>query len=879
MDSRVDLPAYRKSCRQLRNLIPMKQGGATRRPGTQFIANGKAVAGTPVVSRDEKFQYSPGTTFNLEFCHLGIRFFSNGVQVQAPSPPAWVSGTSYAWGAFVTNGGNTYYAYAGPIINSTTVPGSDTANWVKQTAYEVPAPYSAANFTAPNYWTADVFVLQTKQINNVVYIVHPNFPIWKLTRYTDTNWTMQQVQFLTPALLDQNATDSTLQANALTGTGVGLTANAAVWNTGTYYTPGNAVLENGNIYNCLTIHTSGTFSTDLANGYWKLVTMFQSGHVGSYWQLAYNRPQSYVQYNLTANGTSGSLFLVGTWEVQTYGVWNANISIQASYDGGTTWQNITTLTSAADANYNISGEEISGGLYQMVITGWVTETSATIPRVVLTADNQFVYGLVEITAVADAYDATCTVIVPLYSTNPTIYWSEGAWSGVRGYPQALTVFQERVLYGYSMFQPQRIWGTQTNDIENFALLDQSQATYGMAFDLNAPGRGPIQWLNAQTDLMAGLAGAEWIITSGSPTAAITPTAVIAVEHSVNGSAPYLPGIVISNAAFYVQRKGTNFQQMLFSVFTNKYMSQDMQVLAQHLTAARVKQFDYQQQIQNQSLIWAVCGDGSLVSMTYAMDQEVFGWAKHSTGGGVNATDLFLSVQAIYGAPGQDDEIWVSVLRAGAMSCTIERIDPLDWQTANVGQPQLNQMCYADCSVAVTSPGSNVISGLSTLLAGRLACASIVPAAQTGAFAIQGLTISNTGTVTIPNYVPATGDVVTVGLPINWTLQPMRLDVDIRAGQIPAIKKAIQRLYLRLLNSIGGNWGTAQGEVIPLPAYPITQNSGNPPPFTPNVALDVEIDTAAFTQYEDDPQFFIEGSDPLPFTILGITVKYDIGGAT
>lgn len=944
MDSRTDLPGYRKAARLMRNLIPLKQGGTTRRPGTQFIANGK-LGGTPLVpasglSRMQKFQFAPGTSFMLEFCNRGIRFYANGAQVQATGVGAWASGTTYQAGSFVTNAGITYYLWNGTtgrnttLVNSTTAPGSDTNHWVQQSIYEVPSPYAADNFTIPNYWLADVFILQCKQINDVVYIVHPSFPVWKLTRFSNSNWNMVQVPFLTPPMLDQNATDTTLTAGAVTGTGVSLKANAPTWTSGNYYVPGNSVLFSqaagafglgvtyvitsvgttdftligaasntvgvqftatgpgtgsgtaSGLYNCLAPHTSGTFRTDYANGLWKFVLIFQTGHIGSTWQLAYNRPQSYIQGNVgTANFTSASMFLIGTWEFSTYGIWDGSYVVQASYDNGVTWQVVASgLVSQSSANFNISGVEIIGALYRFVYT-YVAGTVTVPPAyALLTADNQFVYGLVQITGVTDAYDATCTVVTTLYSTNPTEYWSEGAWSDVRGYPQAVTIFQERAWYAGTSFQPQRLWGSQTDDLENFARVDQSQPTYSLAFDLNAPERGPIQWLNAQTDLFAGLAGAEWVITSGSPTAAITPTAVIALEHSANGSAFGVPGSVVGNAVFYVQRRGINFQQMLFSVFTEKYMSQDLQVTSQHLTAAGIKQFDYQQNFQAQSVLWAVCADGTLASMNYAMDQEVFGWSRHTTGGLVNpggfnnGGDIFLSCQVIYGGQDEDDELWVSVIRTGSTTggsfyCTIERLNPVDWQTANGGQPQLNEAIYCDCSTAFVSPSSNSIGPVPLAL-----FKTNVPlvASINGNAAAVGLVVDPlSGHVTIPNYVPVTGDVVQLGLPIPWFLKPMRFDLDPRAGEIPGILKAVFKVYVKLLNSIGGNWANIQGKLVPLPTYPITTNSGQPPTFLPDVPVELSLDTGALMEYGKDPQFILQGTDPLPFTCLSMAIAYDI----
>ena len=87
LDNRIDLEGYRNALRQGRNVIVTKQGGATRRPGTVYIAQGKSPAsGGPGVSRLQKFQYAPGTAFILEFCDKGIRFYASGVQVQVSFP-------------------------------------------------------------------------------------------------------------------------------------------------------------------------------------------------------------------------------------------------------------------------------------------------------------------------------------------------------------------------------------------------------------------------------------------------------------------------------------------------------------------------------------------------------------------------------------------------------------------------------------------------------------------------------------------------------------------------------------------------------------------------------------------------------------------------
>ena len=152
------------------------------------------------------------------------------------------------------------------------------------------------------------------------------------------------------------------------------------------------------------------------------------------------------------------------------------------------------------------------------------------------------------------------------------------------------------------------------------------------------------------------------------------------------------------------------------------------------------------------------------------------------------------------------------------------------------------------------------------------------------YSVRGLSPIG-GNVTIPNYVPQAGDVVVIGLTINWAIQPMRLDIDPAVGPNPGIYKTVRKLVLRVLNSIGGQWACkgappVQGQlstVTDIKAYPITTNMGSPPPFTPNVPLDVQIDVGGLFGYSLDPAFAIQGYDPLPFTLLGISVQSDTGG--
>ena len=959
LDARVDQAKYKAAMRQCLNMISYKTGGLTRRPGTQFIAQAKLAnsAGHNYCVRLKDFTFSPATTFELEFGNNYVRFYSNGQQVtlQASSLPFWSNAQAWTQGTFVQWQGLVYYcivsvpaAMSPPPFN--TPPSLDPVHWSQQNILEQFTPYGADAGPTGSIYSTDVFRLMFCQINDVIYICHPNYPVYSLTRYSDVDWVMAQVNFNTPPLLDQNATDTQITASATTGNGISLTASAPAWVTANYYSIGNSVEVTGVIYNCVSAHvSSASFSNDLTAGLWVISTVFNANHVGSTWQLAYLRPSAYIEYDGTAasgfaNGTSGTIQALGAWEVHTYGVWSSDIAIQRSLDGGQTWDTVRSVTGRSDRNVDIQGTAVQLGIYRIVVSNSsaLVNAGATNPRVVFECVDAFLYGLVTITAVASATSATANVVTQLANTSATEYWSEAAWSNYRGFPQAVASFQQRIIYGSSGYEPQRIWGTVTNDIQNFALGDQTQATDSFAFDLNAPSRGPLQWLVGQTDLIVGFSGAEWIINSGSTAntgqssgAAITPTNINAVEHSSWGSANNVDPIIVGDAVLYTQRQATSIRQMMFSVYTAKYMSQDLTGLSDHLFSSGITQIAFMTRWRKQSIIWVTTTQGTLCGMTYELDQEVFGWHRHNTGygqvdGNGNAIipdNGFESVSVIDGKGIVDDEVWLVANRRinGVNTRFIERMNPVNWEeyftaAPTPPAPNLALAYYVDCGMTVLNPGSTTIVGLS-YLNGRY----VVGLADGNAF---GPTLVVGGAIQLPASIPATVGTVNVGLPIMYKGQPMRLDSDPREGVTQARTKQFADWFIRVWNSMGGylsngttqysNWvsGTtyAVGAMVmgPLtntafqcviatsgttdpfndpthwaPALTPSYQAPVPIPYTNDMSSpfavptlvtspkDIKLPAQLMPSPGHDPVIIVQGNDALPLTVLALMFKYEI----
>lgn len=878
LDARVDHPKYQQACRQLQNMISLKHGGCTRRPGTLFKAMAK-FQDTDVyeyAARLMSFQFSPSTSFMLEFGHQYVRFYSNQEQVVLSAAPAWVSGTAYKKGAFVEDPGdmdNIYYCRAD--VTSATQPHDDAVSWILQSIYEVPTPYNGRQLISPaGIYEIDVWRIVPCQINDVIYLVHPDYPPQKLERFGDTDWRFSQVGFITPALLDPNATSIYIGPTATTGS-ITLSANASAWAAATYYNVGQSV-NAGVLYTCVIAHVAGTFASDLDNGYWRLETIFTALNVGGVFQMGWVRNSSTVEISLGADGTSAEIEASGDCSFDTYGSWAADVDLERSDDYGVSWYKVRTITSRSDHNGSIPLKVTGTALFRLVVTNYTTSTGT--PRAVFTIVDATVYGLVQITAVGSAYGATATVLSKLPSINSTVIWSEGAWSRRRGYPQAVTAFQQRVIYGGSAHEPQRIWGTKTNDIENFDRGDQSLATDSFAFDLAAVGRGRIQWLIGQVDLFCGFSGAEWIINAGQGSFGgsnepITPTAINAGEHSAWGSAQGIPPALVGNSVLYPQRTGRTLQQMTFSVYTNKYMSQDLTSLSEHLFGAGVAQMAHQPQFRNQSILWVINKAGALIGMTYDMQNEVYSWHRHISGykESNDTIQFFHSVACIDGQNQQDDEVWVVVDRPNGKM--IELIDPENWEKSNespskgVAQPDMKQAVYVDSAIIALSPATNTIGGMDHLIGQN------VIGLINGNLTFGPIEVNEAGEITIEGYDPQSGDQVNIGLPIYYAVQGMRLDVDGRAGIIIGVTKALSKVFLRVFNSLGGKVVGTGVKQIPINYRPVSL------PITEGPQLFTgQKEVVPESTQTDDPKMIVQGNDPLPLTLLAATVRVGITGS-
>jgi hypothetical protein len=479
-------------------------------------------------------------------------------------------------------------------------------------AYEVASPYTEDQ----------IFELQLAQLNDVGRITHPDHPPAKLTRVSAVVWTLAYIQFLNPPVLDENTSTITITPSATSGA-ITLTASAP---------------------------------------------LFDAGQEAGYFRIGYLREASFEESIINADLTATGLPIIGDWNLRTYGVWSADILIQRSLDGGTTWDTIRKFSGKFDRNVDSVGEQSFEAKLRVKIENYAAPAvaGATTPRVVLEAVDAYIWGTVQIDGFTSSTVLTGTVLTPLYATTATTIWAEGAWSLLRGWPRAVTVYEQRVLYGGTNYRRQTIWGSAVDDYDNF--IYGTGDTDAFAFTMAAKRQQTILWFAAQKALMVGTTSGEWAVR-GDNDSSLTATSVKVSPQSEHGSAT-IAAQLVGDVVLFVQRNGRKIRELTFSFERDKYVAPDLNTLAEHITKSGIVQIASQQLPIN--VLWACTTDGKLLSMTYEREQDVVGWSEHTTDGFVE------SVAVTFGPI--DDEVW----------CVIRRtIDEVDERYVEVLKPRFN----------------------------------------------------------------------------------------------------------------------------------------------------------------------------------------------
>jgi len=809
-DARFDISKFSSACEVLENFIPMPTGGARKRGGFIHVAETKNTGTSK--ARLIPFRFSTGTNFVCMFEAGSIRFFSNQVEVESGGSP-----------------------------------------------YEISNPYTEAQ----------LFDLHYTQINDVVYVVHPEVAPYKLTRFGDTNWTFEEVDWDYPPFLSQNTiTDITVTPGGLSGEGQTLTAEATAWAISTEYNIGDVReddADTGYIYKCILGHTSDgtTMTTDLALDppVWELVEVFTSEMVDGYFELSQPRLSTTVEISnldtISSPGSSSNIVASESVYLYTTGTWDGELILQRSRDSGTTWDDILVWTSASDKNF-----EQTLTLDEEVTLRWYyTRSSAPgntpVPRAVIDVASATRNGYGKIATVTDSVSATIDIERSFESTDATYTWSEGAWSDRRGFPRAVTLHEQRLCFGGTSTSAQTVWLSGTGDYEDFNFGTNAASPFTVT--LGSTTFNGVQWMQSKKNLVIGTTGGEFAIAPASDSEALAPTNVSIINDTNFGSDNIQP-VLLNEALVYVARANSAVMELSYSFSADKYVSPELTLLASHIVQSGIDQMDVQRGRWAQ--IWAVTGDGFLGGLTYERSQDVVAWFRATTATG----DTIESCATVYGSG--DDELWVVVKRAkgdgSGYTRSVEYMDFGAWDAQDNGDT--SAVSFLDCATVYNGASTTTVT-IPSFLVGRT-----LKLVADGSVEEDVTPTSTTVTLT------TAATKVVVGLGYEAKIQPTRPEIQLQSGSSSAARKRIASVSVKMKDTgyfyLYDHNDTSRANPVLVTQHSTSEDVCCPPDLMTRVTRE-----SIPNDWDEEPGYLLVSDSPLPCTILGLTHEYSIGQRT
>lgn len=878
-----------------RNMIVYPHGPTVNRPGTIFVAGVKTDA---KATRLIPFTYNTDQTFAIEMGEEYLRFHTQGATLLTGTVTAWSSSTAYNAGDLALSGGVNYYCIG---ANTNNAPPNATYWYAMPSGniVEVPTPFLEA----------DVFDIHYVQSEDVLTLVHPGYAPRELDRLSSVNWTLTPIVF-TPTLVppvpnvigNAKGTDyfyqyvvTSVSADGLTesvasgpagGSSVNLTAitnaNPGVFTTSAAHglSVGNAVTFqgvqgmtqlNGNNYVINTVPTTttftiadtagnvidttaygtftsptsktitnvtvanpGVFTTSTAHGLSVGNTVYLSGIVGGHGgggtQMTYG----------TGIPLNGSFYLVGTVPSSTTLTLN-------KFDNSGPIDTSNSVAYASGGTINPPGAVLRGGVKNnLFITGGANTISwpdiASADHYNIYKFSGGVYGYIGQTAGTSFVDDNITADI---SQTPPVY--DTVFQAPNNYPGAVSYDQQRRVFGGSTNQPQNLWFTRTGTESNMAYSLPIRDDDRIAFRIAARDANTIRHIVPLRVLILLTSSAEWQITTLNSDA-LTPTTVSVQSQAHVGASDVTP-CAINNLLLYAAARGGHIRELSYSWQANGYVSNDLCLRAPHLfDGFDITDMTYAK--SPRSMLWATSTNGTLLGLTYVPEQQILAWHRHDTFTEAGQS-AFESVCAV--DEGVEDALYVVVNRTinGVQHRFIERFASRAFTTiANV--------FFVDCGVTLTGSGLTSASGL-TWLEGETI--SILSDGR-----VQAQAVVTGGAVSWQD----AGSTIQLGLPIQADVQTLPFATEAVQAFAQGVAKNINKVWMRVNTS--GSVGVGPDFDSLRPQVPRVAEAYGTPPALKTTVIETELDEA----WSADGQLCIRMADPLPFTLVSMTMEGSVG---
>lgn len=575
----------------------------------------------------------------------------------------------------------------------------------------------------------------------------------------------------------------------------------------------------------------------------------------------------------------------------------------------------------------------SGDGRTITATGHSPFTANDVGRFIRIFRNN-VWGTAQVTAFVSATQVTVNVINDFGDTSNSDEWQLGAWTADLGWPAAVTIYEQRLVWAFTRSNPQTIWSTITNDFFRFSPTEtdgQVADDNGLSLTLGGSRVSLIRWLVGAQNLVIGTSGGIYRTntTNGAPLSASTARVLYDNGVECSDTQP----VQIGTNVIFLQKQRKKFFSVRYDFGLDGLSDANISQYSEHLLRPQVSEFAIQK--EPNALFWAALDDGHLACCTYEPAQNVIAWGLHEIGGTFRGRNAFVeSVKTVAGDG--EDNVWMVVRRTinGAERRYIERIvedESTDQQFAwyldcasledipnnatavtqaqnldvtittenNHGLSVGDRLCFYSFNGAgelnlrravIESITDNTLTfpfdtELSTYISGGVVRRFF--SQVTGLDHLEGETLAVLADGAAQPDVVVSGGNITLSSPAAVLILGFRYQAILSPRHYVAAganfgaqsqnrKKRNVKTFLRLYRTLGLKFGTSMenfNEFESLDIFPFRTTSNQMDTAIPLFSGEVEF--VVPSDYAFNEQFFLVNDQPFPFTLLSLYAQLDV----
>lgn len=416
---------------------------------------------------------------------------------------------------------------------------------------------------------------------------------------------------------------------------------------------------------------------------------------------------------------------------------------------------------------------------------------------------------------------------------PTYDFGSGAeaiWSATRGWPGAITLHQGRLYFGASKSRPNRVDGSMADELFKFTTTVDSKDDEAVSASLLGDQVNAVRQLFGSDDLFILTTAGVWAVATSDNAA--SPSNFVPRKYGAIPSSSVRPRVVNGHVVFISEATEGSHASLFEMAWDNdgqSYFAQDLATRCPSIVNAPkgLAVLDTSQK-DSAPTSFVVNGDGTLAVLTPNRFENVTAWSKWITDGQV------LDVEVV----GRRVYFLVKRTIDGTDRYFLERLDPDR---------------AMDCSLALSAETPQTVWGGLDHLEGK----------EVGVLAdghLMPRQVVSGGQITLPEAASA----IEVGLVFSWKLVPMPIEAQLADGTLVGHRFRIPKIAVRVEDT-AALW---------IDGKPQTFRRLDSQTFDAPLPLYSGVHSVRRLGWYTGGEAFVtlEGRDPLPATILSITVE-------